>query len=473
MGEQRHGGQEDARAPGRAHGGVSALAEGGFLRAFDEHHPPDPDIIADCVHCGFCLPTCPTYLLWGEEMDSPRGRILLMKAASEGDIGLSPATTRHFDQCLGCMACVTACPSGVRYDRIIEATRAQVERRTTRTLGDQLFRSLLFTLFPYPRRLRSMVPLLWAYQRLGGSRVLRWHALGGGLRARWRAMESVLAPVSLRAARSQQVSYVPARAPRRRVGLLTGCVQRVFFDHVNAATVRVLTAEGCDVVMPADQGCCGALSLHVGREREGLNFARRLIDQFDAAEVETIVGNAGGCGSTFKEYGYLLRDDPMYAERARQFSARVRDVTELLAELEPQAPRHPLPLRVAYHDACHLRHAQGIRREPRAILAAIPGIELLEIAEADICCGSAGVYNMTDPEPAPELAAPKARTLAAPNPHLLAPANPRCLPQISAGLAQMGAALPPLHPVELVDASIRGELPPALRAAPGAGQALR
>ncbi len=211
----------------------------------------------------------------------------------------------------------------------------------------------------------------------------------------------------------------------------------------------------------------------MGREREGLNFARRLIDQFDAAEVETIVVNAAGCGSTLKEYGYLLRDDPMYAERARQFSARVRDVTELLAELESQAPRHLLPLRVAYHDACHLRHAQGIRREPRAILAAIPGIELLEIAEADICCGSAGVYNMTEPEPARELGARKARNVAALNPDVLAAANPGCLLQISAALAQMGAALPTLHPVELVDASIRGELPPALRAAPGAGQALR
>src|SRR5258708_28050856 len=207
MGEQRHGGQEDARAPGRAHGGVSALAEGGFLRAFDEHHPPDPDIIADCVHCGFCLPTCPTYLLWGEEMDSPRGRILLMKAASEGDIGLSPTTTRHFDQCLGCMACVTACPSGVRYDRIIEATRAQVERRTTRTLGDQLFRSLLFTLFPYPRRLRSMVPLLWAYQRLGGPRVLRSHARCSRLPAPCRPKESVLPPGSFLAAQSPQGAH--------------------------------------------------------------------------------------------------------------------------------------------------------------------------------------------------------------------------------------------------------------------------
>src|SRR5260221_10108044 len=292
MEEQRHAGQEDRRAPAPAHGAMSALAEGGFLRAFDEHHPPDPDIIADCVHCGFCLPTCPTYLLWGEEMDSPRGRILLMKAASEGDIGLSPTTTRHFDQCLGCMACVTACPSRVRYDRIIEATRAQVERRTTRTLGDQLFRSLLFTLFPYPRRLRSVVPLLWAYQRLGGSRVLRWHALGSRLPARWRAMESVLPPVSLRAARSQEVSYVPARAPRRRVGLLTGCVQRVFFDHVNAATVRVLTAEGCDVVMPAGQGCRGALSLHVGRERGGRDFARRPHQPLGAAGAETSRGHA-------------------------------------------------------------------------------------------------------------------------------------------------------------------------------------
>src|SRR5258706_16182063 len=226
MEEQRHAGQEDHRAPAPAHRPATALSERGFVRAFDEHHPPDPEIIADCVHCGFCLPTCPTYLRWGEEMDSPRAGIVWMKAASEGDIGLSRTTTRHFDQCLGCMACVTACPSGVRYDRIIEATRAQVERRTTRTLGDQLFRSLLFTLFPYPRRLRSVVPLLWAYQRLGGSRVLRSHALGSRLPARWRAMESVLPTVSLRAARSQQVRYVPAQAPSPSVGFLTGFGRR-------------------------------------------------------------------------------------------------------------------------------------------------------------------------------------------------------------------------------------------------------
>jgi glycolate oxidase iron-sulfur subunit len=270
--------------------------------------------------------------------------------------------------------------------------------------------------------------------------------------------------VRLRDTRGRLPSYTPAAGtPRRRVGLLAGCVQRVFFDPVNAATLRVLAAEGCDVVVPQGQGCCGALSFHGGREDEGLRYARRLIEAFEAAEVDTVVANAAGCGSSLKDYGHLLRDDPAYAARARAFSAKVRDVTELLAELDPRAPRYPLPLRVAYHDACHLGHAQGVRKQPRAVLRAIPELEVVDIPEAEICCGSAGVYNLLEPATAAELGERKARNIQRVHPQAIATANPGCLLQITSALERLGGAIPTLHPIELVDASIRGVMPESLR----------
>ena len=430
------------------------------ISAFDAHHPPDPELIADCVHCGFCLVTCPTYLLWNEEMDSPRGRIYLMKMASEGQIELNETFTRHIDQCLGCMACVTACPSGVQYNKLIEATRSQVERHSHRSLSDRLFRSMLFALFPHPDRLRALVPLLWLYQKSGLRRWLQSPAVSRLLPQRALSMESVMPSVHLRTLLSRPAVFTRAKTPRRRrVGLLAGCVQRVFFDPVNAATIRVLAAEGCDVVVPPTQGCCGALHVHAGREDEGLNHARRLIDTFEAWAVDTVVVNAAGCGSTLKEYGHLLRDDPAYAERAQAFSASVRDISELLAELEPVALRHPIPLRVAYHDACHLAHAQGIRRQPREVLRAIPGIEVLDVPEAEICCGSAGIYNLVEPEPATQLGDRKVRNILSTQPDVIATANPGCLLQIRAALQRAGAPIATLHPVELVDASIRGVMP--------------
>jgi glycolate oxidase iron-sulfur subunit len=434
-----------------------------FTTAFDAHHPPDPALIADCVHCGFCLPTCPTYVLWGEEMDSPRGRIQLMKLATEGEIGMGDSLALHIDRCLGCMACVTSCPSGVRYDKLIEATRAQIERRRGRSAADRLFRALLFALFPHPGRIRALVPPLWLYQRLGLARLTRSPRARRLLPARLRGMEAVMPTVDLRAtfaSLAHAPAFTPAQGVRRqRVGLLAGCVQRVFFDDVNAATIRVLSAEGCDVAVPRGQGCCGALCFHAGREAAGLDYARRLIDAFDAWGVETVVVNAAGCGSTLKEYGYLLRDDPAYAARARDFSARVRDISELLDELGSLAPRHAIHLRVAYHDACHLAHAQGVRRAPRVLLRAIPGIELLDIAEAEICCGSAGVYNLLEPGPAAALGARKARHVLAAQPDVLATANPGCLLQITAALERLDARIPALHPIELLDASIRGVTP--------------
>ena len=428
--------------------------------AFDTHHAPDPALVADCVHCGFCLPTCPTYLLWGRETDSPRGRIALIKGGLAGETTITDRFIHHFDTCLGCMACVTACPSGVQYDKLIEATRPQIERRGDRTLGDRLFRRIIFGLFPYPGRLRLAAVTLWAYQRLGLQQLVRATGLLHLLPARLRAMEAVLPAVSLRRAWSNPPVRVPASGERRRrVGLLLGCVQRVFFDEVNAATIRVLAAEGCEVVIPRSQGCCGALMLHSGLEADAAEMARRFIDAFEAeaADVDTIVINAAGCGSTLKQYGHLLRDDPVYAERARALAVKCTDISELLDELEPRAPRHPVPLRIAYHDACHLQHAQGVTEEPRRVLRTIPGLELCEIPEADICCGSAGVYNLVEPHTAAELGDRKARHILTTRADAVVSSNPGCLLQIASRLEQAGQPTRSYHLVELLDASIKGE----------------
>jgi glycolate oxidase iron-sulfur subunit len=418
--------------------------------AFDDHRPPRLDLINDCVHCGFCLSTCPTYVLWGEEADSPRGRIYLMETGLAGE-PMTDSMVQHFDRCLGCMACVTACPSGVRYDRLIEDTRAQVERRHPRTRAERLLRGAIFRLFPYPRRLRLLRGPLRAYQASGVRRLL------GPLLARTPTLATLesLAPRLRRPERLPE--RVPAVGPRRAVvGMLTGCVQRAFFPDVNAATARVLAAEGCDVVLPRAQGCCGALSVHTGREAEAQGFARSLIDSFEDAGVDYLVVNAAGCGSSLKEYGDLLRDDPSYAERAAALAAKVRDVSEVLVELGPVAPRHPLPLSVAYHDACHLAHAQGVRAQPRQLLADIPGLSLREIASAEICCGSAGVWNVLNPEPARELGDRKARDVLATGADLLVTANPGCLMQVAAAVHRAGGVIGLAHTVQVLDASIRG-----------------
>jgi len=426
---------------------------GSLLPAFDAHHPPDAALVGDCVHCGFCLPTCPTYLLWGEEMDSPRGRIDIMKGGLEG-APLDPSAVRHLDQCLGCMACVTACPSGVQYDKLIEATRAQVERRVERPRAEWALREAVYRLFPYPRRLRALRGPLRAYQasRLGG--VLARSGLLARLPAPLQAMESLaprLGPMPPLAERT------PATGTRRQVvGLLTGCVQGTFFPDVNAATVRVLAAEGCEVVVPQRQGCCGALSAHGGREDEALGFAKQVIEVFEAAGVQTVVVNAAGCGSNLKEYGHQLRDEPQWAARAEALAAKVRDVTELLDELGPVAPRNPLHVAVAYQDACHLAHAQGIRDQPRRLLRGIPGLELRELVEAEICCGSAGVYNVLHPEPARELGERKARAVLDTGAALMVTANPGCWMQVATTLDRMGRRMPVAHTVQVLDAAIRG-----------------
>jgi glycolate oxidase iron-sulfur subunit len=438
---------------GPAPGGSVSLGMPAPAGAFDEHHPPDPALVGDCVHCGFCLPTCPTYVLWGEEMDSPRGRIYLMQEGLGGE-PLSDSMVQHWDRCLGCMACVTACPSGVQYDKLIEATRAQVERRHHRSAKDRALRALVFALFPHPQRLRLLRGPLRAMQRSGLDRRLRRTGLLERISPQLAAMES-LAP---RLDGTERVpERVAASGPRRAVvGMLTGCVQREFFPGVNAATARVLAAEGCEVVAPRAQRCCGALSVHNGREEEAQRYARALIDTFDAADVEYVVVNAAGCGSSMKEYAHLLRDDPAYADRARAFSRKVRDVSEILVELGPVAPRHPLEVTVAYHDACHLAHAQGVRSQPRELLRQIPGLDLREIAEGELCCGSAGVYNILNPEPARELGDRKAANIVATGADLLVTANPGCLMQVASAIGRSGHPMVMAHTVEVLDASIRG-----------------
>ena len=412
------------------------------------------------MHCGFCLPACPTYVLWNKEMDSPRGRIHLMRLGLEDDAELSDGFARHIDTCLGCMACVTACPSGVRYDRLIEATRPQLERHHPRGLADRLFRWLIFALFPNPRRLRWVAAMLWGYQRLGLQRLLRATGLLALLPERLQAMEAVAPTIAWRSAWTNLPTRIPASGPPRgRVGLLLGCVQRIFFAEVNAATARVLAAEGCEVVAPAAQGCCGALMLHGGLEREAARLARRLIDTFDTAAVDTIAVNAAGCGSTLKEYGYLLRDDPAYAARARAFAAKCQDISEVLADFKPRAPRHPIRLRVAYHDACHLRHAQGVKSAPRSVLSAIPELEVCEIPEGELCCGSAGIYNLVEPETARDLGDRKARNVVSTGAEAVVSSNPGCLLQLHSSLAHTGQPRRTFHLVELVDASIRGRFP--------------
>ncbi|HEX6450882.1 MAG TPA: heterodisulfide reductase-related iron-sulfur binding cluster [Trebonia sp.] len=462
-------------------------------------------VAKDCVHCGFCLPSCPTYQLWGEEMDSPRGRIHLVSQLLDG-APLTPATADHFDRCLGCMACMTACPSGVQYDQIIEAARlwtespeevaAPVEGKPAgRSLRDRATREAIFAVFPYPRRLRALTAPLRLAQRTGLDRVIARSGIAGRV--------SPAADAALRIAPPSQRPFpagrfperVPALGKRRAVvGMLTGCVQSVFFPRVNAATARVLAAEGCDVVIPRDQGCCGALSLHSGRADEAAGFARRIIETFEAAEVDAIVVNSAGCGSAMKEYERLFAhlaetgddpsdgatqtaDSPLSADdspspafagqveaaswvaRAEALSAQVKDLSEFLAELGPVATRHPVPVKAAYHDACHLGHAQRITAQPRSLLRGIPELELTELPDAGTCCGSAGVYNLLQPEAARELGARKADAVLASGASLVISANPGCTLQISAELASRGISLATAHTAEILDASIRGTSP--------------
>ncbi|BAY16998.1 glycolate oxidase subunit (Fe-S) protein [Anabaenopsis circularis NIES-21] len=430
------------------------------LPGFDNNHPPDPKLIDTCVHCGFCLSTCPSYRVIGKEMDSPRGRIYLMDAINEGDIALNTATVEHFDSCLGCLACVSTCPSGVQYDKLISATRHQVERNYPRSLPDKLIRQLIFSLFPNPDILRILLVPLFVYQKLGFSKLLQSTGILKSISPRLAAMESILPQITAKSFQDNLPDIIPAKGQKRyRVGMILGCVQRLFFFSVNEATVRVLTANGCEVVIPKSQGCCAALPEHQGQTEQAKALARQMIDSFADTDVDFVIINAAGCGHTLKEYGHILADDPEYREKAENFAAKVKDAQEFLATVGLTAKLSPItdkPLTLVYQDACHLLHGQKISLQPRQLLHQIPGVTLREPLDAALCCGSAGVYNLLQPEVAEELGKQKVQNLLNTGANLIASPNPGCALQITKHLELQGKNIAVMHPMELLDYAIQG-----------------
>jgi glycolate dehydrogenase iron-sulfur subunit len=409
-------------------------------------HAPDlPDLggLRRCVHCGICLPQCPTYRVLGEEMDSPRGRLYLMRAVAEGRLEMTDTFVRHMDLCLGCRACETACPAGVPFGTLLEATRAQIVREDV-SARRRRWRDLLLALFPNPQRLDAALAAARLYRRSGMQALVR---VTGALRAfpRLAAMDSLLDTV---APGPELPEYIAARGERRgRAGLLTGCVQRHLYPGVNSDTAWLLARAGWDVVIPRDQGCCGALELHGGRLDALRARARALAASFPA-DVDVVVTNAAGCGSAMKEYGHWLAGDPVI----ERLASRTRDVSEVLAAAELSLGR--LDVAVTYHDPCHLAHGQRIRAEPRALLRRIPGLELRELPESDLCCGSAGVYNIQEPEVADRLLALKLERIQETGARIVVTGNPGCLLQIAKGARLRGLPLEVLHPVELLTRAV-------------------
>jgi len=404
------------------------------------------DGLRACVHCGICLPQCPTYRVLGEEMDSPRGRVYLMRAAAEGRAELTPGLARHLDLCLGCRACETACPSGVPFGQLLEATRAQLDRKRVRA-RESAHATLEWALsiFPHPDRLGALLWPLRLYQASG----LRTLVRASGILApfkRLQAMDALLPRVLPGA--SSLPELIPARGRARgRAALLTGCVQRFFFPEINLATARLLSAAGWEVVVPRAQGCCGALHLHAGRLDEFRAMARSLMATL-GRDVDIVVTNAAGCGSALKEYGHWLGD-----EEAERFAGLVKDISEVLVDAD--LPLGELRETVTYHDACHLAHGQKVRAQPRELLRRIPGVTLVELTDSDLCCGSAGVYNLLEPEMAAELGRRKLERIRETGARIVAAGNPGCIMQISQQALEAGLALEVMHPVTLLSRALR------------------
>jgi glycolate dehydrogenase iron-sulfur subunit len=398
-----------------------------------------------CVHCGLCLNQCPTYSVLRLEPESPRGRIHLVKAAADGRIELNDRFKEHLHLCLLCRACESACPSGVQYGRIAEKAREIIGPP-----GSKLSRSVLnfvFTkLLPYPGRLKSAARFLRLYQRTG----LRL-AVRPFLPKKMREMDSMLPAIPKSFFELERESLPPIGARRAKVGMLSGCVMPYFFGDVNEATVRVLQRNGCQVVLPKNQICCGALNTHNGESTAAKEMARRNIDVFFAAGVDTIIANAAGCGAAMKEYGYLLRDDPAYAGKAKQCGAMVKDAAEFLADLGLIGKLAPLDMTVTYQDPCHLAHGQRVRSQPRQLIQAIPGLKLVEMDGADRCCGSAGIYNLTHSAMSQELLQEKMQSIAATNAQAVVAPNPGCMLQLRYGARQYGPHIEVYHLMDLLD----------------------
>jgi glycolate oxidase iron-sulfur subunit len=414
--------------------------------------------VNQCVHCGLCLAYCPTFSELGTEMDSPRGRIFLVKSLAEGRIDLTESTIRHLDLCLDCRACETVCPAGVPYGRLIEAAKAEIERRHPGSPVRRAFRWLNFAvLLGHPSALRFAATVLRLYQRSGLQALLRKSGLVRRLPGAFSAWEALTPVIPSRADRGGLPPLVPAEGERRaRVALLTGCVQSVVFAPHNRATARILARNGVDVVVPPEQGCCGALNAHGGDHARAVAMARKTIDIFAGERVDAVIVNTSGCGAHMKAYGSLLADDPAYAARARSFAASVKDISEFLAREPLRGPLSPVQMTVTYHDPCHVVHGQKIRSAPRQLLAQIPELRVVDLTESDWCCGSAGIYNLTQPEMAGRLLERKVGHILATKAQAVVTANPGCILQIQSGLRTRGAAIDVLHLVEVLDRAYGG-----------------
>lgn len=412
----------------------------------DSIDAPSKELLSRCVHCGFCLPTCPTYAVLGVEMDSPRGRIKLMQTVWDGRIDVASAGfTQHIDACLDCRACETACPSGVEYGKLVEGARAELELARKRGPAARLVRAIAFRwLLPRPAVLAAFAQLSVVAKRLGAGAVLRTIGLG--------RLAGLLALVPSRASSRALPPTFAAQGDRRgRVALFTGCVMRAVFADTNAATARVLARNGIEVVVPEVQTCCGALHAHAGAREDSRSLARRNIAALEALEVDAFIVNAAGCGAHLKEYGWLLKDDPAWHERAERFAIRVRDAGEYLAHVGLVAKPGTLRARAAYDDPCHLLHGQKIKDQPRELLAAIPGLELVPLVEADMCCGSAGTYNVTQPALSKALLDRKMAHVLASGAEMLITANPGCQMQLEAGVHASGAHVSVMHLMDVLD----------------------
>jgi glycolate oxidase iron-sulfur subunit len=457
-----------------------------------QRHTHTYDLMRQCIHCGFCLPTCPTYAVLGTEMDSPRGRIYQMQAVAEGRVAISSDFVEHMYCCLGCRACETACPSGVQFGKLIEAAREQIQLevapastsaeavlpalsqqenndslatdRPTVTFTERALRRFFFDLMLPSRPVTSLVFAgLKIYQRSGLQKLVhkarlleRVDSLPTPFQGKLATPEALMPQASGDLWPDPLPEITPALGPRRyRVGFISGCIMDQVYRDINEATMRVLAANGCEVITPRNQQCCGALHVHAGEGERGRQLACHNIDVFEGYACDAIIINSAGCGSNLKEYGHLLRDDPAYAGRAQAFSTRVKDISEFLISLEPQSIMGELPRTVAYHDACHLAHGQKIKQQPRQLLRRIPGLKLVELKEADWCCGSAGIYNITNQEMAGKLLDRKMQNIVASTASVIATGNPGCMMQIALGARTRGLDLQVLHPVQLLDEAYR------------------
>ncbi|WP_243633296.1 (Fe-S)-binding protein [Paenibacillus xerothermodurans] len=412
------------------------------------------DEIMNCMHCGFCLPSCPTYRETGMESYSPRGRIALMKGVANNRLKIDAEFEKNMYACLGCRACETACPAGVPYGSLIETARKAVEDKKKSDTGMPLVRRLIFNkVFPHPKRIRALGTALWAAQAAGLQGLASKTGLIRILPREMAEMQSSVEKIASPMARKKRRAYMhAAREPLYKVGLFTGCVMDVMFYETNQATANLLNKVGCDVIFVEQQSCCGALHAHAGEKDGAVDLAKRNIEAFEKAGVDFIVNNAGGCGAALKEYHHWFHDDPEWQARAMAFVAKVRDVNELLAELPPTAFTKTLNLRVTYQDSCHLAHGQGIRNQPRQLLRSIPGVELVEMNNADSCCGSAGIYNITNFDMSMQILDHKMDDVKSTKANVIVTSNPGCLLQMRQGIIRAGlqAHMEAVHIMDLL-----------------------